>query len=542
VLGSNGCAQLGRRLVVVISVGAVRRWTDWAGGGARRTRRFSLRWGGRGLLVVAVWGGALGLTASSARAGSVELIEHAEVDGHGSVSFSGKAQYVAAPGEINDLVVTTGADSVEIRDAGAPVRADPTPHFTGVRSTPPAGSAGCFQLDAHTVRCSAPSYADLTAISVDAGDGNDHVAINHAEGRGSAFAALVLGGPGDDTIVDRGGRGGDVLDGGPGNDTIVGSDGGGTLIGGPGSDVLIGGRGDDLLIGDGSGASPAPDVIDGRGGNNTVTYSDRTTPVRVDLRSRSADQGAPGEHDTILNVQNAIGGAASDTLIGNDGPNTLTGCETFTVDASTTAGCHAGDHIYGLGGNDHLIGSSGNDVLDGGSGADLIEAGGGRDIVRGGSGNDRIVPGRQLLGPSYPPKQTGHFSCGSGLDSIDFNDAPDIVIPTDCERANIGEVYVRLLRPVRPRRVRLGIQRAPTLQTRACRVLIQALAAPHRPPISPVVTARLNGQLSRVTLPLRSPLTNRVTLRLATFSANGDPCRNGDFNYGPPSTTLQFAR
>ena len=38
-------------------------------------------------------------------------------------------------------------------------------------------------------------------------------------------------------------------------------------------------------------------------------------------------QGEAGEGDTIVNVEDVIGGHANDTLLGNDGDNTLVGAE-----------------------------------------------------------------------------------------------------------------------------------------------------------------------------------------------------------------------
>jgi hypothetical protein len=73
-------------------------------------------------------------------------------------------------------------------------------------------------------------------------------------------------------------------------------------------------------------------------------------------------------------IENAIGGSASDLLIGNIGNNLLTG---------------------GLG-NDRLDGSTGNDTLDGGTGDDVLIGGTGNDTLIYSSGSDQLVGGDGL--------------------------------------------------------------------------------------------------------------------------------------------------
>jgi Ca2+-binding RTX toxin-like protein len=168
---------------------------------------------------------------------------------------------------------------------------------------------------------------------------------------GGARNDILRGEGGNDTL--DGGTGADSLDGGADVDTVTyaarsaplrvkidnvagdGESGEGddvrttveNVLGGKGADVLIGsgqpnsinaGEGDDTVDG-GAGQ----DTLDGRGGTDTVTYSDRNARVAVILdgkRNDGADPDANGssgtaeEGDKDVNIENATGGAAGDSL------------------------------------------------------------------------------------------------------------------------------------------------------------------------------------------------------------------------------------
>jgi Ca2+-binding RTX toxin-like protein len=91
-------------------------------------------------------------------------------------------------------------------------------------------------------------------------------------------------------------------------------------------------------------------------------------------------------HDA--NIENAIGGASGDLLIGNELANT----------------------IRGLAGNDTILGSAGGDSLSGGGGNDRLDGGTGDDVLIGGAGADRFV-----------------FSTGYGIDEITDFSHKDII-------------------------------------------------------------------------------------------------------------------
>src|SRR5215204_175535 len=105
--------------------------------------------------------------------------------------------------------------------------------------------------------------ADVTAIHVDAGAGDDTVMISEIRATIESPATL-LGGDGNDAIQGGGGndliqagagndsllggRGDDIVEGGAGNDTIISSSGKDTLDGGDDDDVIVRDRDDDLII------------------------------------------------------------------------------------------------------------------------------------------------------------------------------------------------------------------------------------------------------------------------------------------------------
>ncbi|MBP0447117.1 hypothetical protein J8J14_20275, partial [Roseomonas sp. SSH11] len=168
------------------------------------------------------------------------------------------------------------------------------------------------------------------------------------------------GTPGPDSLV--GGAGDDTIIGIGGNDTILGMGGADRLEGGSGNDTLLGGGGSDTLVG-GLGV----DSLDGGEGVDTLDLSGATGGVTVNL-SKTVLQtiGADQDRDLILNIENVLGGAFSDTLTGDAVANLL-------------AGNGGDDRLFGLDGTDTLLGGDGNDLLDGGVGADSLFGGAGDD-------------------------------------------------------------------------------------------------------------------------------------------------------------------
>jgi Ca2+-binding RTX toxin-like protein len=195
----------------------------------------------------------------------------------------------------------------------------------------------------------------------------------------------VLGGDGSvETFRPQGGN--DSVDGGGGTDTFDWVTGpvtvdldGGTATG-EGSDTFTSIESLDLTDGDDTvlwaNTVPLVNVVGGAG-TDTINASAAVVAVSIDLGAFT-----PGD-----DVENAIGGAGSDTLIGNVRNNVLTG--------------NAGDDfIDGEEGNDTIEGNAGNDTMIGGNGADtlvFIHAPSGEEIdtqlgfASGGDGEDAVT-------------------------------------------------------------------------------------------------------------------------------------------------------
>ncbi|MGO4129216.1 calcium-binding protein [Inquilinus sp. YAF38] len=157
----------------------------------------------------------------------------------------------------------------------------------------------------------------------------------------------------------------DTLNGLGGNDAIYGGGGTDLIDGGIGDDKLVGGAGDDVLTG-GAGA----DRLEGGAGIDTVSYAAATVAVVLNLLNGVGSGGAnDSSGDSVVDVENIIGGLGGDTLIGNN------------IAANVINGADGDDELDGLAGNDTLIGGAGDDHLTGGSGADQIDGGAGIDLV-----------------------------------------------------------------------------------------------------------------------------------------------------------------
>ena len=125
------------------------------------------------------------------------------------------------------------------------------------------------------------------------------------------------------------------------------------LTGSAHADTLTGDACNNVLEG-GAGA----DAIDGGDGIDTASYAGSASRVDVRLSGTVVNNGdATG--DTLTNIENLIGSAHNDILVGNGQANALTG----------------------MVGNDLLWASSGDDLLTGGPGADRLVGGAGNDTA-----------------------------------------------------------------------------------------------------------------------------------------------------------------
>ena len=187
---------------------------------------------------------------------------------------------------------------------------------------------------------------------------------NSDTGQIVSAVTAIEGGAGEETIVNAGFIGGDVIlhDG----DDILQNTGSGqvsgNVLGGIGNDTLIGGSLDDRFNG-GDNA----DRLVGNDGND-----------------------------------NLLGGGSGDVIRGGDGNDFIDG----------EGGV---DDVRGGNGADEVLGGIGDDTVRGGAGDDIVDGGKGDDDVRGGSGDDDVIGGLnkdQLFG-------------GSGRDVFIFREEAD---------------------------------------------------------------------------------------------------------------------
>ncbi len=281
-------------------------------------------------------------------------------------------------------------------------------------------------------------YSGITAVQVDAADGNDTIALEAGTDALSNTVpfmapATITGGDGADQI--RSGGGADNLSGDSGNDKINGGGGGDTLNGGADDDVLSGELGVDTIHGDGGN-----DVING-GPAGDFLYGDAGDD---DLHGGPGADANPDGDDLLS------GGPGNDNLEGEIGNDTLYGDEVLTCNAAgagtggqdSLLGGPGNDFLYGGFGNDGLTGEDGNDTLCGNAGNDFLEGDDdsaatpdGNDHLVGGNGDDTAY-GRGGTDTMYGDNDDGS---GSGNDVLYGGDEFDAIVGGDGRDLLYGE-------------------------------------------------------------------------------------------------------
>jgi Ca2+-binding RTX toxin-like protein len=318
--------------------------------------------------------------------------------------------------------------------------------------------------------------ANAEAFRVALGAGKDVFS-----GMGGAITAAHLGGP---TTL------------GPmtANLEVWGGDGDDTLQGGLGDDILHGGEGNDTFLT--AATADGNDVYYGDNGVDTMSYALRTAAVTVTLDGLAGDGDlAAGESDNVsADVENLIGGAGNDVLVGNQAANWIRGgagndvlsggpagtsCAGVldlldgeagddTFDMGAAAGCPAKlsggagvntadfrartnpltvslDNVANDGegggaegcnvGSDvgRVLGGSGDDHLTGGTGNDELHGGPGNDVLHGGAGDDVLIggPGNDEL-----DGDAGNDTFLEGCTDNDYN--PPIACGTGADLINGG--------------------------------------------------------------------------------------------------------
>jgi serralysin len=109
------------------------------------------------------------------------------------------------------------------------------------------------------------------------------------------------------------------------------------------------------------------------GGTDTLDFSGFTKATRLDLREGEFSNTPLLTKNVSIAfgtvIENAFGGSANDTIVGNSARNEL----------------------RGGGGNDKLDGGTARDTFSGGKGNDRLEGGLGKDVLEGGAGRDKFV-------------------------------------------------------------------------------------------------------------------------------------------------------
>jgi Ca2+-binding RTX toxin-like protein len=335
----------------------------------------------------------------------------------------------------------------------------------------------------------------LPAITLDGAAGPDTLSVAGGSGTGAERAATLDGGAGDDQL--RGALGGSTFDGGDGVDTadyaaangvtadlsagtvdhpgaqldqvaaienVDGSPQQDRLIGDGGANVLRAGDGADVITGGGG-----DDTLNGQVGLDTADFSASSGGVTVSLRSHSANGDG---NDSLQEIEAVIGSPANDSLVGDPGPNVLSGGGgddtidgdtgddaldggggkdtvqfDFTdagVDVDLRDGVATGsgadtladiEQVTGTDKADTIHGDNGVNRLLGGSGRDSVYGHDGRDEVRGGDGND-LVFGQRGKDQVFGEKGKDQLDGGDGQDSCKGGPDPDSFV--FCEKITLG--------------------------------------------------------------------------------------------------------
>ena len=203
-------------------------------------------------------------------------------------------------------------------------------------------------------------------------------------------------------------------------DVLIGNDGDNILDGRGGADSMSGGAGDDTYFVD-SRSDIVRELADG--GNDTIVVLTRGINVKKFANieniiyaydsgsSPAANPGttpdpavtAPG--NIIYGTQNADtldGGAGGQTIFGLGGDDLIVGGRDSLASRDInntipiadledqTESDDGNDALYGGAGNDTIMGGAGDDVLDGGDGDDVLRGQAGVDVFRGGAGSDTV--------------------------------------------------------------------------------------------------------------------------------------------------------
>ena len=268
----------------------------------------------------------------------------------------------------------------------------------------------------------------------------------------------LIGRNGDDTLYGRGGNdylnggnGVDYLYGGKGNDLISGGERGDSLHGGEGNDVIRGDAGDDNMFGNAgndrfvmSTFGFANDRIDGGDGEDTVAFNinpngraAENVGVWVNLQTNEAklyknNKPKQDKVTSITAVENIIGTAYNDILIGDNGNNVIKGGAGY-------------DELNGRGGNDRLVFSAGDDLYSGGQGIDTVDARNYVEAVNVNLATNKYQSIENVIGSRFGDKISGdnannRLEGGLGSDRLAGQAGDDVLIVNNAGSSDINTV------------------------------------------------------------------------------------------------------
>jgi Ca2+-binding RTX toxin-like protein len=330
------------------------------------------------------------------------------------------------------------------------------------------------------------ALSDTTTTLFLAGAAAGDIATGFENLSGGAGNDKLTGNKANNTI--EGGDGADIMDGGLGTDTLSYEDsilgnvtvtlvlGGKAIVEGADADfdeainfenltgtalgdvlagdskanVLSGLEGDDVLRGNGGA-----DTLNGGANSDTADYGmiidsklaiivalgEAGKSVKVAGTAKNGANVSDAVGDTLLNIENVIGGAGNDTLTGNSLDNLL-------------AGSGGDDILSGLAGSDTLVGGSGANRLIGGAGADKLDGTGGAsdiaDYAKSASGiiinlssgkglggdaeSDTLTAIEHVVGSAKNDRITANadanfLNAGAGIDTLSYeNSAAGVIV------------------------------------------------------------------------------------------------------------------
>ncbi len=283
---------------------------------------------------------------------------------------------------------------------------------------------------------------------------------------GNTADNVLFGGAGDDALL-HGYDGHDLIFGQAGNDTLRGGDGSDSLSGGDGNDLVLGGAGNDLFYGSMVAEATASfssglgnDTYNGGTGVDTLSYSSTTAGISVDLTlSLGQVNGSEIGTDTLIEIDNIVGGLGNDNMVGNAQSNTFSyfgGVDAYTgaggddivsflmfgsavwVDLANPNEVRTADRqdvatgpyrtIAQLSSIEGIWGSAFHDRLSGDFRTNTILGGAGNDIIDGGHSTDPNTDSDRLFGNDGDDRfiaassdGADTFDGGAGTDALDYS-------------------------------------------------------------------------------------------------------------------------